>query len=156
KGVFARSVGDLFGQHFLHVTQKKHLTGQFNAHLRDAVVVFSDEAFLAGDKESEGTLKALITEPTLMIEGKFNDAVTCKNNVHLIVASNNDQIITASPEARRFCVLDVSDAHMQDTKYFRAIDEQMKSGGREAMLYDLQHEDLSGFDPRNLPATAAL
>ena len=41
--------------------------GNFNAHLRDAIVVFADEAFLVDDKEAEGVLKAMITEPELTL-----------------------------------------------------------------------------------------
>jgi len=157
KGIFARGFGALFGQHFLHFTRSRNLVGNFNAHLRDAVVVFADEAFLAdGDKEGEGVLKALITEPELVIEGKFKDAVRCRNLIHMIVASNNERIINAAAEERRFCVLDVSEARMQDHDYFKAILEQMKGNGLPAMLYDLQREDLSGFDPRKFPTTSGL
>jgi len=156
KGVFARGFGALFGQHFLHVSRARHLVGNFNAHLRDAIVVFADEAFLAGDKDAEGSLKALITEPELSVEGKFRDVVTCRNLIHLIIASNNDQIINAAAEERRFCVLDVSDAHIQDHDYFAAILNQMKDGGLAAMLYDLQDESLARFNPRDIPVTKAL
>jgi len=156
KGVAAREFGSLFGQHFLHLARKRNLVGNFNAHLRDAIVVFADEAFLADDQEAENVLKAMITEPEQNIERKFQDVVTTKNLIHLMVASNSDRIINASAEARRFCVLDVSDAHMQDHEYFAAIAKQMAEGGREAMLYDLLHEDLSDFNPRKFPVTAAL
>ena len=48
KGLFVRELGALFGQHFVHVSHPRHLSGNFNAHLQDAVVVFADEAFLRG------------------------------------------------------------------------------------------------------------
>jgi hypothetical protein len=156
KGVFATGFGRLFGQHFLHLTRSRNLVGNFNAHLRDAIVVFADEAFLVGDKESQGVLKALITEPELQIEQKFRDLVHARNLIHLVAASNNEQIIDASPEERRFCVLDVSDKRMQDKAYFAAIKKEMDEGGSAAMLYDLLHEDLSTFDVRTFPKTAAL
>ena len=40
----------------------------------------------------------------------------------------------AGLEERRFNVLDVSDAKMQDHEYFKAIVDQMHNGGIEAML----------------------
>lgn len=156
KGVFTRGFGALFGQHFLHLARARHLVGNFNAHLRDAVMVFADEAFLADDKEAEGVLKAMITEPELTIERKFQDVVQSRNLIHLIVASNSERIIQAAPEERRFCVLDVGERRMQDYVYFAAILQQMEKGGREAMLHDLQHEDLSNFNLRQIPMTAAL
>ncbi len=73
KGTIARVMGRVVGQHFVHVHNVKHLVGHFNAHLRDALLVFSDEALWAGDKAAEGILKAMITEPTLMLEPKGRD-----------------------------------------------------------------------------------
>lgn len=156
KGIFVRGFGDVFGDHFLHISHARHLAGNFNAHLEDAVVVYADEAFLVGDKQAEGTLKMLVTEPDIVIEGKGRDVTRARNLIHLIIASNSEWIIRAAAEERRFLVLDVGDAHLQDLSYFGAIVEQMKNGGREAMLYDLMHEDLSGFNVRQIPATAAL
>lgn len=156
KGVFARGFGELFGQHFLHLNQAGQLVGTFNSHLRDALVVFADEAFLAGDKNSEGTLKALISEPDLQIHQKFKDLVTAKNMIHLIAASNNDLVISAAAEERRFCMLDVSDKRMQDHAYFAAIKAQLEVGGRAGMLHALLAEDLSGFNILQIPKTGAL
>ena len=75
KGIAAREYGALFGQHFIHVSQARHLFGNFNGHLQDAVVVFADEAFGTQDKEAEAVLKALITEPTITIERKSGMSV---------------------------------------------------------------------------------
>ena len=61
KGVFARHFGALFGQHYRPISQPRHLTGHFNAHLQDCLLLFVDEGFWAGDKAGEGVLKALIT-----------------------------------------------------------------------------------------------
>ena len=62
KGVVARAIGRLFGQHFVHVSHARHLTGNFNAHLAECVLLFVDEAFWAGDKQGEAQLKRMITE----------------------------------------------------------------------------------------------
>src|SRR4051812_10014450 len=63
------------------------LTGRFNAHLRDACLLFADEAYWPGDKGAEGSLKRLITEPELFIEGKGRDGVMVENRLHVIIAS---------------------------------------------------------------------
>src|SRR5205814_1769665 len=86
-GLAAPAFGALFGQHFLHLSDARHLTGNFNAHLRDACVVFADEAFYAGDKQHEGQLKRLVTEPTLMIEPKFRNPAPARNCLHVIISS---------------------------------------------------------------------
>ena len=145
KGCFATEFGSLFGNHFLHICHQAQLVGKFNLHLKDCLVGFVDEGFLAGCKHAEGVIKALVTEETRMCEPKGVNAFAVKNHVNLIIASNHDWIIPAGLEERRFFVLDVADTHAQDHAYFAAIFDQMKNGGREAMLYDLIHMDISKF-----------
>ena len=156
KGAFARTFGAIFGQHFLHLSDARHLTGNFNAHLRDACMVFADEAFYAGDKQHEGQLKRLVTEPTLIIEPKFRNAAPAKNCLHVIISSNEDWVIPAGADERRFFVLDVSSCKKKDFRYFEALEAERRKGGAEAMLYDLLRHDLTGFNVRDVPSTEAL
>lgn len=156
KGVMAKGFGRLFGQHFVHLTQSRHLVGNFNAHLREALVVFVDEAFWAGDKSAEGVLKALITEERHMVESKFFDPIQVDNYTHFLISSNNDWIVPAGATARRFAVFDVSDKHRQDIEYFKKIETQMQNGGSAALLHFLLHYDGSTVDLRRVPQTAAL
>ena len=73
KGLLGQMLMRIFRDHALQITQSKHLVGHFNAHLMDSLFLFLDEALWAGDKQGEGTLKALITERMLMIEPKGVD-----------------------------------------------------------------------------------
>ncbi len=156
KGAFVRAFGGLFGPHFLHVTSPNQVIGKFNQHLKNCILLFADEAFWAGDKTGEGILKGLITEPTIRIEPKGIDSFGVKNHVNLIVASNNDWVIPAAPDERRFFVLEVSDERKQDHEYFKTLQAEMENGGREAMLYDLLQMDLSGVNLRDVPHTHGL
>lgn len=156
KGAFVTQLLKILGPHALHVSLSKRLVGGFNNHLKDALLVFSDEAFWAGDKGAEGTLKALITEDTFSIEPKGVDCFTVKNHLRLILATNNDWACPAGLEERRFFTLDVSNVHMQETEYFKTMFDEMDNGGREALLHFLLHRDISGVDLRKFPKTAAL
>lgn len=156
KSKFAKIFGNLFGQHFLHVGNPKHLTGNFNQHLRDAIVIFADEAIWAGDKQGESVLKMLVTEETLIIEGKGIDPICCPNFVHLIMASNHDWVIPAGNQERRYFMLTVSNAKAQDGRFFEELSNQMNNGGNAALLYYLWKYDLSKFDLRKIPFSLAL
>ena len=156
KSVFCEQFGSLFGPHYTVVTSSRGLTSNFNAHLRNALIVFADEAYWAGDKSSEGALKALVTEKWLPIEYKGKDVVLVPNYVRLMMATNHDWPVPAGFEERRFGILDVGTRNKQDREYFRALDEQMKNGGKEALLYFLLHHDLSGIDVGKIPQTKAL
>ncbi|MBC7618015.1 MAG: hypothetical protein H7293_03310, partial [Candidatus Saccharibacteria bacterium] len=157
KGKLAYLFGLLFGEHYLQVNQAKHLVGNFNAHLRNCVFLFVDEAFWAGDKQGENVLKGLVTEPTIQIEGKGINVITAANRLHIMMASNNDWVVPAGARERRFCVLQVNDRHLQDHAYFAAIDNQMlNQGGLAAMMFDLVNRDISTFNVRKFPWTDAL
>lgn len=156
KGVFARSFGQLFGQHYHQVSQARHLLGNFNAHLANCVLLFVDEAFWAGDKQAEGTLKALITEPDMMIEPKGINAYRVQNHLHIIVASNNDWVVPSGARERRHCVLTVADTYAQDHSYFAPLYAELENGGLNAMLFELQNMDISQFNVRKIPFTTAL
>ena len=111
------------------MSSSHHLVGNFNAHLETAIVVFADEAFWAGDKQGEGTLKTLITGNAIRIERKGIDLKSSPNHIHLIMASNADWVVPASADERRYFVLDVSDAHRQDHAYFADVE----ANGRPAV-----------------------
>lgn len=156
KGSAVQIFGSLWGRHFLHISSAKHLVGQFNAHLRDCVVLFADEAFYAGDRQHESTLKTLVTEDTLIVEGKGVDAEVASNYVHLIMASNEGWVVPAGADERRYFVLDVGEGKKQNKAYFRALHQAMNEGGREALLHFLMTYDLSDFEVRDVPQTEAL
>jgi hypothetical protein len=156
KGKVAQWMGALFGPHYTQLNDQRHLIGNFNAHLKHALLVFADESFYAGDKAGRGVLFGMITEKTRTIEPKGVDAYQVKNFTRLMVASNHDWVVPAEADARRFCVLDVSDAHQEDFDYFAAIDRQMENGGLQALLHHLLTLDIAQLNLRKAPRTKGL
>lgn len=156
KGFFANLVGSLMPQHFIPISNPEHLTGRFNGYLRQCVVLFADEAFYAGDKKHASTLSALITEPTLNFEHKGLDPLTDWNRVHLIIASNNEWVIPAALDERRFCVLEVRPDKRLDTDYFADLSLALDGGEREQLLNALLEVDLDGWSPLRVPQNAEL
>jgi hypothetical protein len=153
KGMFGKWILRLCGQHGLHIIDPEHLVGRFTGHLRDAVFIFADEAFFAGDVKHERVLKGIITEGSRLIEAKYRTPVMAPNVLHLLMASNSDWVIPATHDERRYLVLDVADAHRNDKAYFDKLDKQMENSGLEAMLHDLLGVDLTDWHPRMVPDT---
>ena len=156
KGFFGRAICKMMGQHSMHVSSAKYVTGHFNAHLQDCVFLFADEAFLGCTKQEEGMLKAMITENTISIEAKGVDATVARNCLHILIASNEEHVIPASGIERRFVVMQADDSRMQDTAYFAERQRELDEGGLENLLHYLQTLDISHFDHRAIPRTAAL
>jgi hypothetical protein len=109
-----------------------------------------------GIKSAEGVLKAMITEKYMQIEPKGKDSFQVRNYIRLMISSNNNWVVPAGLKERRFFILDMGEDHIQDRKYFGKILDQMNNGGREALLYYLQHYDLSNIDLGKIPQTEAL
>ena len=159
KGTFCRALKELAGQHGRQVAQPEHFTGRFNEHLTDTILLFVDEGLWAGDKKVEGVLKNLITEPVLSFEGKNKPIIEGPNHLHIVIASNEDWVIPATPDERRFAVFETDDEAFNALPqgFFDALREQMDAGGRAAMLHELLNMDLADWHPRKcIPQTEAL
>lgn len=157
KGVIGHLIRRFFATHAMHITSCKHLTGNFNRHLRDCAFLFVDEALWAGDRQHESVLKGIITEPVLTIEGKGANAYQAKNMLSILMASNEPWVVPASVDERRFCVVEVSESKLGDRMYYDALVSQCQSNtAQSAMLYELLDIDLSNFEVREIPETNAL
>lgn len=157
KSTLGRALMAIAGTHGLTVSSPSQFAGRFNAHLRNVAFLFADEAFSRGNREAEGVLKQLVTEPVISFEGKGADIVSGRNLVHLMLASNHEWVVPAGMEARRFAVFDVADMRKGDAGFFNALNAQLESGGLAAMLHDLLAMDIRGWHPsRHVPKTQAL
>jgi hypothetical protein len=74
----------------------------------------------------------------------------------LLVTSNENWVVPASFDERRFAIIDMGEGRKDDNSYFAAIDCEMKKGGREALLHHLLNFDLSKVNLRVIPRTSAL
>ena len=128
QGTGKTKVGEVFGslidRHYLLVDSPRYITGQFNAHLAGCILLQADEGFFAGDRASAGVLKSLVTSSWHMIERKGVDPVQVRNLVRLLVTSEDNWVVPASLEERRFAIFDMGQAAMQNSDYFAAIDRE--------------------------------
>lgn len=156
KGTLWRWMLRIFGMHGLHILHRRHLVGNFNAHLRAVCFVFADEAFFAGDHEGEAVIKGIITEPELTVERKGVDAFAIRNRLKVAMATNSEWAVAASEDERRYFVLEVSSRRRGDHEFFHELNRQMDAGGLGALLHYLLNLDLTGFNIRSVPNTQAL
>lgn len=149
-------IGSLFPRHYFLVDDPRYVTGQFNAHMASCLLLQADEAVWAGDKAAEGRLKGLITAPMQQIEAKGIDPIRLDNFVRLIMTSNEEWVVPAGKDERRFAVLDVDPRCAKNHDYFAEMDREMADGGLAHLLADLLAFDLTTVDLRNAPHTGAL
>jgi Family of unknown function (DUF5906) len=148
--------GSLFPRHYFPVDDPRYVTGNFNAHMAACLLLQADEAVWAGDKSAEGRLKGLITSSIQQIEAKGIDPIRLKNHVRLVMTSNEDWVVPAGKDERRFTVLDVAPHCAKNHQYFREMDEQLADGGLAHLLGDLLAFDLECVNLREVLRTEAL
>lgn len=149
-------MGRLYPRHYFLVDDPRYVTGQFNAHMATCLLLQADEAVWAGDKAAEGRLKGLVTSPIQQIEAKGVDPIRLPNYVRLIMTSNEEWVVPAGKDERRFAVLDVHPRCAQNNAYFREMDQELADGGLEALLADLLAFDLGSVNLWQIPRTDAL
>tara|TARA_R110002012_G_scaffold321999_1_gene553366 strand:- start:8734 stop:9987 length:1254 start_codon:yes stop_codon:yes gene_type:complete len=156
KGLVGQVLLKIFGPHGLHVTQQRHVTGNFNAHLLTCCLLFADEADFT-DKRDHGVLKTLITEDRTPIEMKGVDVKEAESYVALLMSTNRNWVVPASVDARRFVVVDVDNRHKNDHAYWAQIWGWLENGGYGRILNAAMQEDVSDFSPmRDRVLTSAL
>lgn len=156
KTIVGRMIGSLLGPHYALVADSRYIVGRFNSHLANCLLLQLDEATWGGDHAAAGKLKDLITGEYQYIEYKGKEPVRVKNYVRLLVTGNNNWLVPAGVDERRFAVLDVGEGKQQNHGYFQAIEDELNAGGRAALLHYLLTLDLDDIPLRSIPETAAL
>ena len=149
-------IGALMGNHYELVSDPRYIVGQFNSHMAGLLLLHADEAFWAGDRKAEGKLKDLVTGKDHRLEYKNVEPIKVRNLIRLFVCGNHDWVVPTGFGERRFAIFDVGEGKIKNNDYFAAIDEEMKNGGREALLHHLPSFDLSQVKLRVIPNTEAL
>jgi hypothetical protein len=156
KTIVGRAIGSLLGPHYRLVSDAQRVTGRFNSHLANCLLLQLDEATWGGDHAAAGRLKDLVTGADTLIEYKGKEPIRVRNYVRLLFTSNNHWVVPAGLDERRFAVLRVGDDARQHAGYFGAITEELNAGGRAALLAYLLAYDLADVPLRQVPTTDAL
>lgn len=168
KGIFCNFIGDLIGKaHYQAVSTPQGIVGKFNPHLESCLLLFADEALFKGDHGAQNAFKALVTEPTLNIEGKNVNIKKAPNYMNFIMASNAESVFNLEKGERRYWILQVGeawassnhetkDAKKMRSNYFKELGASLDSIEVKSAFYGyLLSIDLTGFYVENYPKTGA-
>lgn len=124
KNALVERVSKLLGGHAMTTARRRYLVSNFTKHLQYSLLFILDEAFWSGDKEAEGVVKDLVTGAKHQIEPKGREAYTVRNLTRVVIIGNEDWLVPASADERRWAVFDVGEGKKQNRKYF----EEMRVG----------------------------
>jgi hypothetical protein len=157
KSMFAGIWQKIYGpQHVAVVTNSDQITGRFNAVTGLSALVFLEEASWGGSKAAGNALKERITGATTTLERKGLDPIVQPNYTRYWFNSNEDWIVPAGTDERRYFIAEFEFERANDRKYFDPLFRQMQDeGGVEAMAHELLHRKIESdlFSP---PSTAGL
>ena len=156
KNALVERVGHLLGSHFLVADDERYLLSNFNSHLESNLFFVLDEAAWAGDKKAEGRLKGLITGQQHNIERKGKEPYRVDNLTRVAIIGNEDWLVPASQDERRFAVFHIGEGRIQDRAFFEGMRKGMEQGGYACLLKYLMDFDLSTVDVNDAPKTQAL
>lgn len=166
KSVIFKQFVEIFGRHAMTIGNAERLVGKFSGHFKLVCFLFCEEAYWPGLVSAEPRLKQIITQDKIDLEEKFKEAALTTNRLHIAMCTNNEWIIPASKDERRFLVNEVDSKWAEKGRmtpkerkaYFNRLFQEIDNDeGRSAMLYDLLRVDLTGFHPRyDIPETEEL
>lgn len=156
KNALVERVGRLIGPHFVVTASKRYLLGDFNSFLEHNLMLVLDEAFWSGDRSAEGALKNLVTGTNHLIERKGLEPYTARNLTRVVIIGNEDWIVPASNDERRFAVFNVEDGRRGDNAFFEKMRLGMEAGGYKVLLRYFKNFDLSEVNVNKAPATEGL
>lgn len=156
KNAICERVGALLGSHFMVADDDRYLLSNFNGHLEASLFMVLDEAAWAGDKRAEGRLKGLITGTSHNIEHKGKEHYKVDNLTRVAILGNEDWLVPASQDERRFAVFTVGDGRKQDRAFFEEMRKGMELGGYQLLLDFLRSYNFSDVDVNDAPQTAGL
>lgn len=157
KNALIERIGKLLGGHFLVTANRRYITGQFNKHISAALMFVLDEAFWSGDKQAEGILKDLITGQHHLIEMKGREMYTTKNLTRIVIVGNEEWVVPATEDERRFAVFNVGEGKRRNKPYFIRMRQLLEDkDGLKLLMRELLDFDLDSVDINEAPETEGL
>ena len=143
KGSFFKLLRSIWPYTTLLVQDVREVVGTYTGGLEGAFIVTMDEAVFNKDKKSANHLKTKISEDTMRIEEKYQPSRTVSSFHRFFAATNEHHWAPTDSGDRRMFVLQVSDKHKQDTKFFAAFNQVLGDGVTvPAFVHKLANIDL--------------
>lgn len=154
KGMINQIHAKVFGDtHFFQPTSQEDMFGQFNYLLKNRLFVFADEMTWGGDKKRSGILKKLLSEESVSINKKFAPQQSVSNCMNFVFSSNEEHVVPAGINARRYTMLDLGDDFFSLTRIQQKELYDFCPYSWAKFLYD---RDISGFNPNQSYITEGL
>lgn len=121
KGTFFSLLRAIWRRSVLVVQDVDQVVGKYNSALERHFVVCMDEAIFRGDRKASEKLKALVTEPLIRIEAKYEPTRTIESFHRFFAATNSNHFGQVDADDRRYLFLRVSNHKRCRHDYFSEL-----------------------------------
>jgi hypothetical protein len=157
KTIVSEILNHLIGDNSVIMSNKQHFLGHFNSIMENNLLVTFDEAFWSGDKAIEGVLKDVITGAKRIITHKGAEPYVAKVYDRIIIIGNEDWLVPATSDERRFAVFNVGEGKQQDRTYFGEMKNGiLRHGGDKLLMKFLRDWALDEDEVNIAPETEGL
>jgi len=157
KGIVVQKLADIIGRsadHFFHAHNLEDVLGTYTHNLRSSCLAFLDEVTYGGNHEQAQRLKKLVTEPTHIINAKYQPSYTVDSYLNIIIASNDAFVVPCETRQRRFMALEVDESRCgRQTMELKQYYDEIMAVPALAFAHVLYHHDLSNYNSREIHAT---
>lgn len=157
KSALIERLNFMIGDAAVVVSDKTHIANHFNSIMEGKLLFTMDEAFWSGDKSVEGILKTIITGQNRVITRKGAEPYMAPVFDRIVIIGNEDWLVPATADERRFAVFNVANGKRMDAKFFVDMKTGMeKYGGAKLLMRYFLDYDLSKVDINVAPETEGL
>jgi hypothetical protein len=155
------------GPHAFIAGNNRLLTGNFNSHLRNKLMLVVEESFWSGNHKDRGVLQHLVTDQITGFEQKGVDAESGLSYLRVVMITNEDWAVPAATDERRYFPPSLSDVAKRQkfldinsgntsNHYFIRLQTELKNGGLEAFIDFVSKRSFDRDRIRMVPNTSKL
>lgn len=132
-------LGGLDGYGYM-VNSSATFAGSYNGpYAIGRLAMFVNEWEITKSRTIENLVKSFITENKVEVNIKYIKNFSASNYTRVMGATNHNHVWNTSEDERRISVFEVSESHRLDNKYFEEIADELKNGGFQRLMYELQN-----------------
>jgi hypothetical protein len=148
KSIIGYVLEQLLGSHNIVRPTNEMLRSIYTDWAKAACLAILEELMTIGRQEQMNKLKAIITEPTIMIHEKFKGTYVQSNTFNLIAFSNYHNAVKLDKDDRRYAILSATQKpHPDGVNYYGPLWEKVKMHrNQQALLHHYLNYPMAGFN----------
>jgi putative DNA primase/helicase len=148
KNIFWDAVLDIYGKYGIAIGQSQ-IESEFNAWISCKLFILANEVLSNRERRHiKGRIKAMITEPTIMVNQKNMPVRNESNHANIVFLSNEYQPVDTDQSDRRFMVIEAT--QILSAEYYAELKSEIDI---DAFYHFLINLDLGDFNPHTKPIT---